>query len=130
MQSDNVLEMEVVTGKGEKVTCSPNSNADLFNAVRAGLGQVAVITRATLTLIPAPQQVRRFLLIYRDLNTMLKDERLLAADNRFEAVQGRCFPHRSAGGRLGWTPRSSSPGTHQTTTHSSPACPTTGPRQS
>jgi FAD/FMN-containing dehydrogenase len=51
MQSDNVLEMEVVTGKGQQVTCSPNSNADLFNAVRAGLGQVGVITRATIKLI-------------------------------------------------------------------------------
>ena len=48
MQSDNVLELDVVTGTGEKVTCSPDSNADLFDAVRAGLGQVAVITRATL----------------------------------------------------------------------------------
>jgi FAD/FMN-containing dehydrogenase len=96
MQSDNVLEMEVVTGKGQQVTCSPNSNADLFNAVRAGLGQVGVITRATIKLIPAPQEVRRCLLIYPDLSTMLKDERLLAADNRFDAVQGAVLPTPTA----------------------------------
>ena len=30
------------------------SDADLFDAVRAGLGQVGVITRATLRLVPAP----------------------------------------------------------------------------
>jgi len=88
MQSDNVLELDVITGKGQMVTCSPDSNADLFHAVRAGLAQVAVITRATLRLIPAPQQVRRFLLFYPDLKTMLKDQRLLAADNRFDVVQG------------------------------------------
>lgn len=92
MQSDNVYEFEVVTGKGEKVTCSPDNNAELFDAVRAGLGQVAVITRATLKLIPAPQQVRRYLLTYADLQTLLADERLLAADHRFDAVQGAVLP--------------------------------------
>ena len=80
--------MEVVTGKGEKVTCSASSNADLFDAVRAGLGQVGVITRATLKLVAAPESVRRFLLFYPDLATMLNDERLLSGDDRFDAVQG------------------------------------------
>ena len=88
VQSDNVIAMDVVTGKGEKVTCSASRNADLFDAVRAGLGQVGVITRATLRLVPAPRQVRRFLLFYPDLRTMLKDARLLAGDGRFDAVQG------------------------------------------
>jgi cytokinin dehydrogenase len=92
MQSDNILELDVVTGTGEKVTCSPDSNADLFDTVRAGLGQVAVITRATLKLIPAPERVRRYVLTYPDLRTLLTDERLLAADNRFDAVQGAALP--------------------------------------
>ncbi|OWY64597.1 FAD linked oxidase [cyanobacterium TDX16] len=92
VQSDNVLELEVVTGRGQKVTCSPHSNADLFDAVRAGLGQVAVITRATLNLVPAPEQVRRYLLIYPDLRTLLTDERLLVTDNRFDAVEGAVLP--------------------------------------
>jgi cytokinin dehydrogenase len=92
MQSDNVLELDVVTGRGEKVTCSPDNNANLFHAVRAGLGQVAVITRATLKLIPAPEQVRRYVLTYPDLRTLLTDERLLATDNRFDAVQGAVLP--------------------------------------
>src|SRR5262245_19668677 len=92
MQSDNVLELAVVTGTGDQVTCSPDSNADLFDAVRVGLGQVAVITRATLKLIPAPEQVRRYVLTYPDLRTLLADERLLAADNRFDAVQGAVLP--------------------------------------
>jgi FAD/FMN-containing dehydrogenase len=92
VQSDNVLELEVVTGEGQKVTCSPDNNADLFDAVRAGLGQVAVITRATLKLISAPEQVRRYQLFYPDLNTMLTDERLLTADQRFDAAQGAVLP--------------------------------------
>ena len=42
LQSDNVVSMDVVTGTGREVTRSPNSNADLSDAVRVGLGQVAV----------------------------------------------------------------------------------------
>ena len=59
VQSDNVIDMEVVTGEGKKVTCSASNNADLFNAVRAGLGQVGVITKVTLKLVAAPASVRR-----------------------------------------------------------------------
>ena len=62
--ADNLLELRVVTGRGEQVSCSPTRNPRLFDAVRAGLGQVAVITGATLPLVPAPRRVRRFLLYY------------------------------------------------------------------
>jgi FAD/FMN-containing dehydrogenase len=88
VQSDNVIDMEVVTGKGEKVACSASNNADLFDAVRAGLGQAGVITKATLKLVAAPESVRRFLLSYPNLEAMLNDARVLSADNRFDAVQG------------------------------------------
>ena len=84
VQSDNVIDMQVVTGEGKKLTCSASSNAGLFNAVRAGLGQVGVIVTATLKLVAAPESVRRFLLVYPDLATMLRDERQLSADNRFD----------------------------------------------
>jgi FAD/FMN-containing dehydrogenase len=98
VQADNVLEMDVITGTGEKLTCSLSRQPDLFNAVRAGLGQVGVITRATLALTPAPQQIRRYLLIYRDLQSFVNDERLLSADHRFDAVQGAVLPTPT-----GWT---------------------------
>ena len=91
-QSDHVIELEVVTGAGDQVTCSAEREADLFDAARAGLGQVAVITRATLALVAAPRSVRRFLLSYRDLATMLRDARLLSGADRFDAVQGAVVP--------------------------------------
>ena len=97
VQSDNVIEMEVVTGAGERVTCSAHENADLFDAVRAGLGQVGVITRATLRLVAAPGSVRRFALSYPELARMLEDARLLAADGRFDAVQGAIVPEPGGG---------------------------------
>src|SRR5690606_41131325 len=48
------LVLEAVTGRGEILTCSRYEHPELFDAVRAGLGQVAVVTRATLALVPAP----------------------------------------------------------------------------
>lgn len=98
VQSDNVLELEVVTGRGLKVTCSPSVDTDLYDSVRAGLGQVGVITRATLKLIAAPEKVRRYMLTYPDLKTLLADERLLAGEQRFDAVQGAIVPLAT-----GWT---------------------------
>jgi FAD/FMN-containing dehydrogenase len=98
MQTDNVLALDVVTGRGETITCSPLSNADLFQTVRAGLGQVGVIVRATLKLIPAPEKARRYELTYPDLRTLLADERLLAGDDRFDAVRGSILPMPT-----GWT---------------------------
>ena len=92
VQADNVVELEVVTGDGRLVTCSRHEHADLFDAVRAGLAQVALITRATLPLVPAPEQVRRFLLFYRDLPSMIADARLLDGDGRFDTVQGGVLP--------------------------------------
>jgi cytokinin dehydrogenase len=92
MQCNNVLELDVVTGKGETVTCSPSRNSELFETVLAGLGQVGVIIRATVKLVPAPANVRRYVLGYRDLRTLLSDTRLLAAEDRFDAVQGSIVP--------------------------------------
>ncbi len=37
-QVDNVLELQVVTGEGELVTCSLSHNRTLFDAARSGLG--------------------------------------------------------------------------------------------
>jgi cytokinin dehydrogenase len=100
VQGDNVLEIEIVTGNGQQLRCSATTNADLFDAVRAGLGQVGVIVRATLALVPAPERVRRYQVSYPDLPTMLADERRLAADSRFDAVQGAIMPKPQ-----GWTYR-------------------------
>ena len=99
MVSDTVTELDVVTGRGEKATCSPVTNAELFDVVRAGLGQVAVITRASLRCVAAPREVRRFLLFYPTLAAMLHDSRLLAGDDRFDVVKGALLP-AAAGG---WT---------------------------
>lgn len=58
---------------------------------------MAVVTRATLRLVPAPRRVRRFLLHYPDLATMLGDQRLLVSQRRFEGVQGAVLPAPTGG---------------------------------
>jgi cytokinin dehydrogenase len=88
MQSDNVVELDVVTGRGDVVTCSAERHPDLFDAVRAGLGQLGVIARATLALVPAPGSVWRVLMFYPHLGAMRRDARRLADDTRLDAVQG------------------------------------------
>ena len=100
MAADHLLELRVVTGRGERVSCSPARDPRLFDVVRAGLGQVAVITGATLALVPAPRTVRRFLLSYPDLATMLGDQRRLVREARFEAVPGAALADPAGGWRF------------------------------
>lgn len=88
-QVDNVLELEVVTGAGELLRCSPTRHRDLFQAVLAGLGQCAVVVGATLRLVTAPTTVRHYLLPYDDLHTFLDDQRLLADEQRFAYLEGQ-----------------------------------------
>jgi cytokinin dehydrogenase len=98
-QADNVHELVVVTPDGVLVGCSPSRNADLFDAVRGGQGQHGIITRATLTLVPARSSARRYQLPYRELGPFLADQRRLIQSGRFEHVDGRARPD----GRSGWT---------------------------
>jgi FAD/FMN-containing dehydrogenase len=91
-QTDNVTELQVVTGAGELVRCSPTRHAGLFDAVRAGLGQCAVIVSATVRLVKAPETVRHFQLPYADLAVYLEDQRRLTAEGRFDYVEGLVLP--------------------------------------
>jgi cytokinin dehydrogenase len=87
-QVSNVLELQVVTGRGQLVTCSPTQRRFLFDAVRAGLGQYGVIVRARLRLVPALPDTRFYEAKYADLGEFLSDLRLLIQDGRFDTVQG------------------------------------------
>jgi FAD/FMN-containing dehydrogenase len=87
-QVDNVLELEVVTGAGERVVCSPERHPGLFHAVLAGLGQCAILIRATLRLVPAPGQVRHYVLYYPSVAALTADQRLVQADGRFSFAEG------------------------------------------
>uniref|UniRef100_A0A6N2MLQ9 cytokinin dehydrogenase n=1 Tax=Salix viminalis TaxID=40686 RepID=A0A6N2MLQ9_SALVM len=80
-QISNVYEMDVVTGKGEVVTCSSRSNSELFYAVLGGLGQFGIITRARIALEPAPKRVKWVRMLYSDFSAFTKDQELLISIN-------------------------------------------------
>ncbi|KAK2645349.1 hypothetical protein Ddye_020544, partial [Dipteronia dyeriana] len=52
-QINDVYELDVVTGKGELVTCSKQQNSELFYSVLGGICQFGIITRARIVLEPA-----------------------------------------------------------------------------
>ncbi|MBH0775535.1 FAD-binding protein [Nocardia bovistercoris] len=87
-QVDSVVELEVVTGDAAMRRCSPELRPDLFHAVLAGRGQCAVITKATVRLLPAPATVRHYLLFYPSVAALTADQRLVVGDGRFAYVEG------------------------------------------
>jgi cytokinin dehydrogenase len=97
LQVDNVLELQVVTGRGKRVTCSPTHRAELFEAVRAGLGQFAIIVRARVRLVDVPAMVRTYTAVYPDAASMTADQALVVQDGRFDYVEGAAFPDGAGG---------------------------------
>lgn len=88
-QVDRVLELQVVTGDGQLVTCSDERNSDLFNVMLGGLGQCGIIVKVVMELVAAPTHVLFFKLNYDDFQTASADLALLAQDGRFNHLDGR-----------------------------------------
>ncbi|CAL9756951.1 unnamed protein product [Musa acuminata subsp. burmannicoides] len=76
-QISNVLQLDVVTGKGKLVTCTPTKSPELFFAVLGGLGQFGIITRARILLQDAPEKVKWVRAFYDDFDTFTSDQELL-----------------------------------------------------
>lgn len=85
---DNALELDVVTGAGQLVTCSAQRQSELFNMVLAGLGQCAIIVRGRIRLVPAPTDQLHQTLRYDDLETFLSDLTRLCVEGHFDSVGG------------------------------------------
>lgn len=97
MLVDNVLELEVITGRGERVTCSPKQSRVLFESVLGGLGQFGIIVGAKVALLPAPTNARVFRLFYSDLRTFTRDQRRALADGRFDYLEGQVLMQPEGG---------------------------------
>ncbi|PRX48194.1 FAD/FMN-containing dehydrogenase [Prauserella shujinwangii] len=88
-QTDTVAGLQVVTGTGELRHCSADEDPDLFDAVRAGLGQCGVVTRAAIRLRPARQRARRWRLYYDSAAAFVADQRTAVRDGRFGYLEGQ-----------------------------------------
>ncbi|PQQ03845.1 cytokinin dehydrogenase 5 [Prunus yedoensis var. nudiflora] len=93
-QISSVDELDVVTGRGELLTCSEEKNSELFHAVLGGLGQFGIITRARIALEPAPQRVRWIRVLYSNFSAFTKDQEFLISlhgqpsTHKFDYVEG------------------------------------------
>ncbi|VVB16255.1 unnamed protein product [Arabis nemorensis] len=88
-QISNVLEMDVITGKGEIATCSKDVNSDLYLAVLGGLGQFGIITRAKIKLGLAPKRVKWLRFLYIDFSEFTRDqERLISESDGLDFLEG------------------------------------------
>ncbi|KAK7336514.1 hypothetical protein VNO77_17056 [Canavalia gladiata] len=95
-QINNIFQLEVVTGKGEVVTCSANRNADLFYGVLGGLGQFGIITRARISLEPAPKLVKWIRVLYSEFSIFTRDqEYLISLKNTFDYIEGFVIKNRT-----------------------------------
>ncbi|OEL37781.1 Cytokinin dehydrogenase 4 [Dichanthelium oligosanthes] len=95
-QVSNVNQLEIVTGRGDVVTCSPEENTDLFYAALGGLGQFGIITRARIALEPAPKMVRWIRVLYSDFAGFTEDqEMLIMAENTFDYIEGFVIINRT-----------------------------------
>ncbi|RVW76469.1 Cytokinin dehydrogenase 3 [Vitis vinifera] len=89
----NVYEMDVLTGKGELVTCSEDTNSELFFAVLGGLGQFGIITRARIVLEPAPKRVKWIHMLYHDFSAFSRDQEHLISIHGLDYLEGSRFLH-------------------------------------
>ncbi|KAJ9685540.1 hypothetical protein PVL29_017538 [Vitis rotundifolia] len=95
-QISNVHWLEVVTGKGEVINCSKKQHGDLFHSVLGGLGQFGIITRARISLEPAPKMVKWIRVLYSDFSTFARDqEYLISAENTFDYIEGFVIINRT-----------------------------------
>lgn len=93
-QADNAVELQVVTGTGEIVTCSREENRELFDVVRCGLSQFGIITRAKVRLRRCLPNVRKYYLLYDDLGVLMEDVRKVMdpENSTFSSLESWCTP--------------------------------------
>jgi cytokinin dehydrogenase len=87
-QVDHVLELDVVTGAGELLTCSLERNRELFEMSLAGLGQCGIIVRARLRLVPVGNFVAPRTLAYDNVDDFISDQARLTQAEKLSLLNG------------------------------------------
>lgn len=82
-QVDNIAFLDVATLDGEVLRCNAEQHSELFDAVRAGLGQCAVVLAVGYRLRPCASRIETRGLVYRDGARFLQDAAALASQNAY-----------------------------------------------
>jgi cytokinin dehydrogenase len=98
-QVNNVLRMDVALADGRVVRCTRHENRDVFDSVRAGLGQCGVILRAVYPLRRCKPRLRTYFFGYRKAEACVADLFELHARPRSELLLGFLSPAADKG----WT---------------------------
>ncbi len=61
---DNSLEYEVITARGEVLTCTPSENPEIFHMIHGSYGTLGLISKIKFQLIPAKKFVRMDYITY------------------------------------------------------------------
>ena len=85
-QADNCLALEVVTGTGDILWCTPEDNSELFYHVLCGYGQFGIITKVKNRLRKYRPYTRSYFLCYDDLDKLLDDAGGLVAQGRIDGL--------------------------------------------
>ncbi|WP_423832392.1 FAD-binding protein [Streptomyces manipurensis] len=85
---DTVQSIDIVTGDGKLVTASAQVRPELFNAALSGGGQVGIIVRVKVRLVPAPKRSVIFSLFYSTVEAYLADSEKVLAEGRFQVHAG------------------------------------------
>ena len=85
-QADNCLGLEVVTGTGDLVWCTPEHNSELFYHVLCGYGQFGIITQIQHRLRQYRPLTRTYFLCYDNLEFLIFDQRRLVLEERVDGL--------------------------------------------
>ncbi|WP_080794432.1 FAD-binding protein [Corynebacterium pacaense] len=80
---ESVLEMDILTGTGEIVTCSPELNADLFRGFPNSYGSLGYAVRLKISLEPAPEFVELRHVRFDDLDSLSRVLDQVAVDREY-----------------------------------------------
>jgi FAD/FMN-containing dehydrogenase len=91
-QVNNVIWMDVITPKGELVRCSASENRELFDCVRAGIGQFGVILRACFPVRRSGKFVTVITAVYDDPEQLFTEALDVIKRDLVDQIDGGLFP--------------------------------------
>lgn len=88
--ASNSISLEVISGNGEAVTCTPDRNTEYYNGTLANLGRCAVLTTVQLALRDIKKNIRTYYLLYDDVNAWIHDQLMLSRNQLGDHMLGVC----------------------------------------